>query len=160
MTKDNLTVGFQFIGEKEKPVHVDKYIDCCGIREISGLSYHRGPRTAMKAFCSVYPESKSPNNPYSSNDSAFRYAVFSQINQAKYGERFAAYIRDNKLGDVIETTGKHVNPNSGNVLKVFVWTVDHTAVKQWLKKEMGTDAKTAAKEAKAKAESQGPRQAG
>jgi hypothetical protein len=139
-----LVIGFGFRGEEGTGMEVHTYIDCCGIREISGLSYSRGPKLAMKSFCQIYPKTSNKNSLYPTDGSKFRYAVFSQINNMKYGEKFAAYIRDNKLGDVVETTGKHMNPNSGNVLKVFVWTVDHEAVKLWMKGNL-KDAKTTAK---------------
>lgn len=133
--RKQLKVG-RLLGERRTQVDIGDYINCCGIREISGLSCHKGPMAAMRSFCNIYPNApKSYHNPYPSDQSRFRYAIFSQASNSKYGDKFATYIRNQKLGDVIETAGKHVNPNSGHVLKVFVWTVDHDAVKLWMKKE-------------------------
>lgn len=69
----------------------------------------------------------------------FRYAIFSQAGigrgqGARYGTNLAAYITRNKLGKVI-STGTSINPNSGNLLKVFVWTVDHKALEKWAEKQ-------------------------
>lgn len=144
-------------------MQVDSYINCCGIREISSLSYYRGPKAAMIGFCDqVYSRLLgNPPHTYMSNDNSnFRYAVFSQAGaRGAYGQRFAAYITENNLGEVIET-GRHVNPNSGNQLKVFVWTVDHDAVKLWMKEVKDKDAKAAAKKASKKDESSGPQAPG
>jgi hypothetical protein len=130
-----LSVG-RNLSEGEESMEVGDYIDCCGIREISGLSQHRGPAAALKSFCrGVY------KTEYGTDASRFRYSIFSQIQARQYGDKFAAYILEHKLGDVIETTGRHVNPNSGNVLKVFVWTVDHDAVKLWWEKHGGSSVK-------------------
>lgn len=73
--------------------------------------------------------------------SRFRFAIFTEAHYPmytedtagpKYGQNFAAFIREHRLGDVVET-GRHVNPNSSNKLKVWVWTVDHAALVGWLK---------------------------
>jgi hypothetical protein len=105
-------------------------LSCCGIMELQQLSYHRSnPVTILKAFGDCFYKPL-----YSDMNEKFRYALFSAAGKrSAYGNRFAAYIRANKLGDVIET-GMHVNPNSGNLLKAFLWTVDHDAVKACLVK--------------------------
>lgn len=51
-----------------------------------------------------------------------------------YGRKFAAFIQANKLGEVT-STGRHVNPNSGNHLKIFIWAIDHGELQKWLKKQ-------------------------
>lgn len=109
---------------------VNMVAGCCGIRELNNLSRFGNEVAALKSFAKfVYDPSKL--------NSQFRFAVFSEANnyrtKAGYGSRFAAFIRENKLGAVIETEGWATNPNSGNPLKVWVWTVDHDAVKEWVK---------------------------
>lgn len=99
---------------------------CCGVREISSLSYYKTAEGAMKDF--LTDTSPMPNDygpPYRRDK--FRYAVFSGTKRSKYVERFSAFITTNKLGEVIET-GWNKNPNSGNNLKVCVWTIDWEAV--------------------------------
>ncbi len=98
-------------------------MECCGIREIANLEDCHTPKEALKEFIQ---EAKY-------EDGRFRYAVFSDIVRRTYGLKFAAFIRANKLGDVI-STGYHVNPNSHNRLKVWVWTINHVALKRWSKK--------------------------
>jgi len=101
------------------------HLNCCGIREISGLCGYSTGAAAFKAYL---------RQTLRCGLTHFRYVIFSQANRdedagsrEEYGENFAAYLRDHKLGDVIET-GEYVNPNSGNLLKVWIWTVDHDAV--------------------------------
>lgn len=98
---------------------------CCGVREIGELSSLRSPVEQLRAFArEAYPY-----------NSRFRYALFSQARKrSKYGDLFAAFIREERLGTVIETEWKR-NPNSGNPLKIFLWTVDHPAVKRWMKRD-------------------------
>lgn len=64
----------------------------------------------------------------------FRYLFFTQAVRpgtgmsVRYGERFANYIKEHDLGFVTQT-GENVNPNSGNNLTVWIWTVDHLKLK-------------------------------
>lgn len=164
---------------------VNYLLDCCGVKELSGLSYHATPQVAMRALCQfIYPDPqankalvakvavRAAENKVSRHTfgylgaqvpqieasavyedpaqySRFRFAIFSEAHRPgltdetgpKYGRDFAALIRECKLGDVIET-GKHINPNSSNNLRVWVWTVDHTALVAWFKKDAATLKKT------------------
>jgi hypothetical protein len=111
---------------------------CCGLREISGLSSYSAHTRKMKTIDEhlsvMYWQVYHKNPDYPTARENWRYAIFTEAwrqdgAQYGYGEAFATYIREHGLGDVIETTGEHVNPNSGNVLKVWVWTIDHDAVR-------------------------------
>lgn len=116
---------------------------CCGIREITSLSRDPNPQAAIISFgMQCYEKHLKGEKKNEWGDDVridrdnFRYALFSQASYplsppAVYGERFAAYILENGLGEIIET-GTHINPNSKNKLKVWVWTVDHDAVKEHL----------------------------
>lgn len=116
-------------------MEIDNYINCCGIREISGLSHHKTPECALRSFGEIYGR----DSIYGVSRDRFRYALFSQAGRSKYGERFKNFILENKLGDVIETVGRHINPNSGHVLKAYIWTINHEAVKAYLKREASTE---------------------
>lgn len=91
------------------------------------------------------------NNPLYDDDSydaRWRYAVFTQAGKGQsYGRKFAALIRKEKLGEVVQATTKTVkNPNSGNILKAWMWTVNHKNLKAWAQKQ--ADAQVKAKGAK------------
>ena len=110
---------------------------CCGVKELSGLSTCRDATDAMLQFGKLThlrvvrdDDGKEVKAPFD----RFRYVVFTQAKKADgYGIRFAELIEDQGLGEIIETKFR-VNPNSGNNVKVWVWTVDHKAVKEWLDK--------------------------
>ena len=118
---------------------------CCGIRELNNLSRDADSQASIISFglqCYEKHLEGTLKNEYGDDvrldRDKFRYGLFSQANSpsatpnpATYGERFAAYIASNMLGEVTET-GTHKNPNTGNLLKVWVWTIDHDEVKRHL----------------------------
>jgi hypothetical protein len=79
--------------------------------------------------------------------SKFRFAIFSEAIHPvyhgegrkgwayQYGRMFAKFIQDNKLGSLVTTENHELNPNSGSLVKVWVWGIDHDALKAWYKKE-------------------------
>jgi hypothetical protein len=74
---------------------------------------------------------------YEDHDNTWRYAVFTQAGTRKtYGKKFAALIKKENLGEVVQATTKSVkNPNSGNVLKAWIWTVNHRNLRAWAQKQ-------------------------
>lgn len=104
-------------------------MSCCGAREITNLSISRSAPQAMQEFGqAIYTRSYADN---------FRYVIFTAADYGKpatYGTRFAKFIAKNNLGTVLETA-KNRNPNTGNQVQMWVWTVNHDAVKAWLKKD-------------------------
>jgi hypothetical protein len=108
---------------------------CCGIRELSEVRGDGSAKASIKSFGGlVYDQLRVQGRMMDK----FRYAIFSQAESQssplprKYGEELADYIKEHKLGEIIETAGTHINPNSRNKLKVWVWTVDHMAVRKFL----------------------------
>jgi len=97
---------------------------CCGVREISGLSRHRTAKAAMRNVCRI--------RYHDSAGSAF--LVFTGLARCRYGQRFCDFIKDNKLGSVVGVPRAKRNPNSGNPLKVWVWTVKDRELRAWYRK--------------------------
>lgn len=122
-------------------------MNCCGIREIAGLSYfRRKPDEAMLALCSrLLPEPiRTRKQPYEyllhPNSMRFKYFIFSQAGRRdryNYGEQFKAYIEKMDFGTVIQTENGHVNPNSGNELVVYLWTINREPLIAWFNAEIG-----------------------
>lgn len=107
---------------------IQQLAGCCGIKELTDLVAKGDPVLNMKDFVSQAYDRELFNG-------KFRYGIFAEANQfdsnAKtYGRQFAKLIIDNKLGTLVETE-RNVNPNSGNEVKVWVWTINHEAVKKW-----------------------------
>lgn len=105
-------------------------LGCCGVKEITGLAGHKSAPDAMRAYC---------KRPFS-HDTAFAppscaFTLFTAPQPYKYGHVFAAFILKNKLGDVQEI-GPTLNPNSGNRLQVWVWTVDRPALEKWYRADL------------------------
>src|SRR5882762_10220520 len=109
-------------------MEVNDSMDCCGIREINNLKDHRDPESAMKAFMGEIAPIEYAYGGGEQRRDKFRYAIFSGAGRRSlYAPRFAAYITMHNLGEIVHT-GYHLNPNSMNQLKVWVWTVDHEAL--------------------------------
>lgn len=125
-------------------MYVGTDISCCGIREIEELRSCRTAAAAMKAFVEkTSPEKSYYDGGVEMRRDKFRYAIFSGTKRSLYVDRFAAYIRDNKLGEVVET-GWNRNPNSNNLLKACIWTIDWNALKEWSKEAEGGKRKPSA----------------
>lgn len=103
---------------------------CCGVREVEHLSHHTSPYKAMVEFARLVYNAQAPVM------ARFRYAIFTEaqspgkVVEDRYGSNFAAFITEKKLGEVV-STGYHINPNSHNQLRCWIWTVDHEALKVW-----------------------------
>ena len=128
---------------------------CCGVKELNRLSDYNTPRSALEGFgTAIYNVDRYKETGYREHKGEplvqrdnFRYAVFtcawSRSSMPKtYGQGFADYIIKHNLGEVIET-GVHINPNSNNNLKVWLWTVDHDAVRKHLNMPKPKDANAA-----------------
>ena len=120
-----------------------KVQSCCGMREVHDLRLYPNPAEAIKEFGKhTYGEDHSLpytqarrhdwRNAYRYANRRFRYAIFTQATKrATYGKTLAAYIKKYKLGEVI-TTGFNINPNTRRSVGVWIWTVDHDALKAHL----------------------------
>lgn len=98
------------------------YVDgiaCCGVGEIDGLSDYKD--SAQRALEALLRDNGVPRQPF---------IIFTQATSARkesYGDRFKAYLEAEGLGEV-SISGYKANPNSGNFVKVFVWTVNQKAI--------------------------------
>lgn len=109
-------------------------ISCCGVGEIDGLG---DCEDAAHAMSSLLRDNGVPRQPFV----IFTQAT-SRANVTSYGNRFRAYILKHKLGTVLASAGK-VNPNSGNHVKVFLWTVHKGNMQKYFTKLTAADAKKA-----------------
>src|SRR5947207_1098090 len=114
---------------------------CCGLREIAGLSHYEDDgkmKTCESHMADMWLSVYQPVKEYPNGKCNWRFAIFTEArypdhptaSYTTYGQRFAEFIRKNELGDLVETTGEHQNPNSGNFLRVWVWTVDDEATRR------------------------------
>lgn len=97
---------------------------CCGIREIYGIG-NKTPELILYSLGYYLDQGEGISG---------AHYLFSDNTGAQdgvhYGEVFRDYIINHELGTVLETPFKH-NPNSGNMLKAFLWTIDQPAFDRW-----------------------------
>ena len=130
---------------------------CCGVRELSGLSYlgrtASGRVVTEKDYLLTAIHANWGGNPtdlewrlskgYSPSSSLgvlkCAYIFFTQAvapgyvgtdRDPRYGHRFADWLEAQKLGHV-HRHPPTINTNSGNQLTLFIWTVDHPALEAW-----------------------------
>ena len=113
---------------------------CCAFNEIRGLSQHRTPATAMKEFCR-----QALGTPFGRTKPGAFY-LFTAVIASKagdglvgtYGDRFAAFIKKNKLGAVIPTMDRFNRRNvPGHLIRGWVWAPSEKAIREWWKKNRG-----------------------
>lgn len=108
---------------------------CCGLREINGLSGYDNAKDAMMDLCEMLDsgdngEDLPPN---------FAFILFTGIVRDDSGQKFAEYIRRHGLGNVRAGT-ETKNPNSGNIINAWVWSVNGSKLEQWyLKNKLDND---------------------
>jgi hypothetical protein len=97
----------------------------------------------MKAFCKLTLPglTKFGGTPHQSGHTLYSFYVFSAAldyygeglyGGRNYGEEFAAYIRANNLGKVIETDNvPNVAFHPDHCNKLWIWTPDETALYKW-----------------------------
>lgn len=139
-------------------LNVSNLIQCCGLREMSSVSYFEGdPEGAMESFArKAYPhETNQPcnvsQNGYHSHTAEwtghFAHVVFSQAGKPnsspyfknRYGVDFATLITKEKLGNLVESDWQ-INPNSTRPLKVWIFTPDKQAILKWWQARQPTKA--------------------
>ena len=94
-------------------------LNCCGIKEIVGITGYK-PETILKNI-----------GPDWFDDTPRAYLVFSCQSVEVSGRKLATYIRQNNLGTIARTRCK-VNPNSSNLLSVWLWSVNNKTLKEWV----------------------------
>ena len=106
-------------------------LQCCGIHEINGISNHN----AKDCLKNIYED-----NLYKSANTRGGFLMFTARygNGYHYGEDFRDYIRDYRLGNVVESNPRnnyrYLHIEKEHLLKIFIWEVDHDAFAEWYNK--------------------------
>lgn len=95
--------------------------ECCGVFELHGVQTTPTKDTVM-SVCENWFE----------NDERGAYILFTTV-KGRNGAKLAKFIKDNKLGEVNKQRPT-VNANTTNMLYLWVWRVDKTAIESWWKK--------------------------
>jgi hypothetical protein len=94
--------------------------NCCGFKEIDGLNDNTA-KESLNQVCEDF---------FNGEDAAFLF--FTGVSKKRYGQNFKRLITKLKLGKIIETEAKR-NPNSGNKIKAWIWSVNKPKFKQYAK---------------------------
>ena len=101
-----------------------KKLNCCGIIELEDICDMSSKESVFKVADSFFNE-----------DYKSAFIIFTDINKKNHGESLRAFIKKNKLGSVTKQRAKK-NPNSGNMIHLFVWHVNENALLKWYKKNL------------------------
>lgn len=113
----------------------------CGVQEIVGLSYHPTAKDAMFTFCKMSLRKKPKYHGYEFDSEGTLYCFYlftaALTKYSKpYGEEFAAYIVDHKLGEVVSpdpVLNEAFHPDHKN--QAWLWAPDVKALEEWYDKQ-------------------------
>lgn len=107
--------------------------ECCGVQELAFISEDGGPESVLTTLAREH--SRLNGVVMFSGVSRYRDpdAVKEEGEPAPgYARKLAAYIRTNQLGEVVGCKAT-LNTNSGNHIKVYLWSVDMAKLQDWWK---------------------------
>jgi hypothetical protein len=91
----------------------------CGVSVLSGLSVSSPEQMVNKVLKErAITDTKKIRE---------AFVVFSDVAEGHGGNSLCRYIKDNKLGDIVEF-GPRMNPNTGNMIKMWVWSPPHESL--------------------------------
>lgn len=98
---------------------------CCGVDELDGLS--KKPERILRDLCF---------DKYDEEEGGWKHAflLFTDVTANKNGARLARYIKNKGLG-ITTTLHAKRNPNSGNRVKAWLWSVNEPELKKWFKSQ-------------------------
>lgn len=114
----------------------------CACAEINGLAYHHQGREAMREFCRIAWSGKEVSTKWpTASKGAMKLSSFYLFTAAAngidgYGGNFAKFIKEHKLGEVVETPAvinAKFHPDHRN--KAWIWTPDVPALDKWWQAE-------------------------
>lgn len=119
--------------------------ECCGVDEISGV-YTSTPIEVLKYVCREKYTGLDEedcgcedgcDDCHYGDIQAQAYLTFTDaIYNSNGGKRLAQYIKDNKLGTLVSPRERK-NPNTGNTIKIWVWSPNERNLKAWYVKNCG-----------------------
>lgn len=99
-------------------------LNCCGIDELVDIDFYKNePKTVICDVCKTYFE----------DEKQCAFYMFSDINYKIAAKNLVKFIKKNKLG-LITKSPSRVNPNSGNSLTIWLWTINKRNLKLYWKK--------------------------
>lgn len=98
---------------------------CCGLSEVEGLSTN--PKETLLEICHSKYDEWGPGKSQA-------FILFTDAVKYKRGTMLAKYIEKNKLGVIYKTTRAKKNPNTNNLIIVWIWSPNEKNLRSWWKK--------------------------
>lgn len=114
--------------------NIIKRTDCCGLRELS-------PIGGYDPIDVLYTLAHSIRGRVTSTDGCYYVFTDNTGFDDGYGNALKHVIESENLG-TIYATDWNSNPNSGNRLKAFLWTLDRPALLAWLERKLQEESAT------------------
>lgn len=117
-TFDEFTSTFQNLMPSTVRNQIIGTFSSCGVSVLSGLR-----DATPKQIVDKILKERHPNDSKKIREA---FVTFSDTNHDHIygGNALYRYIKDNKLGDIVEM-GPRMNPNTGNMIKFWVWAPPH-----------------------------------
>lgn len=114
-------------------------LNCCGFNEIHNLCFYTTAKAAMTAFCKEIAENDGCAFSTSYRLRLGAFYLFTALLELsgnpithRYGEEFAKFIKDNRLGVVRETVKRLNRKNaSTHLIQGWVWTPSQKNLQEW-----------------------------
>lgn len=104
-------------------------LDCCGVYEIHGIQQEgKTPKSIVKEIAVDYFY----------ENSRCAYYIFTCQSSKSIGKRLAKFVESNGLGTVTTLTSKR-NPNSGNMIKMWMWAVNMGGLNKYYTEPVAVD---------------------
>lgn len=110
-------------------------VGCCGVREFSGLMSNSLQSIINYIADDRFYEDEDYNDKkFIDDNEKYRYVIFSDTSHEQSRMKaLIEFIKKNKLGSTVKTKPR-INPNTGNILQVCVWSINDVTLKKWFKK--------------------------
>ncbi len=103
----------------------------CGVYQLEDLDYECSEIISNVAQDIIDGEEEG----WDTDEKKYAFLVFSDSDRSKNGLELCKYIRDHKLGSCLQSRAK-TNPNTDNLIRVWVWGVNRDAVLKSAGKKM------------------------
>lgn len=105
----------------------DKSYVSCGVVEVHHLPDQSPSQTAFSLANHLY---------HKANGRPAAFALFSDVvdRSDSRGLNLATYLKEQNIGDLFQSN-KVVNPKTGNLIQLWVLTINHDAFRKWYQEE-------------------------
>lgn len=119
-------------------------MNCCGLDELANIQCDPSAKSTIDGLLGnwrrvIYDYPTQKYKETGEYQPCAAHLIFSDAHDSKkrenYGDELMKYIRKHKLGTVIKTRKDQKNPNSGNMISCYVWTVDPKGCKKYCDKK-------------------------